>query len=282
MIALRCRPRWGCCSVGLPRGVSAFPTLGPASPRRFAAAPAPPVLPLAVVADARIRAALPWLGKLAYITLASGFLMTDIFWLRGILAAGYMALTIYHILQLHPLRIPLFGSLVFCGVNTAMAVMLLRERYLILTDSESTIYGEHFESTMSVSSFKTLMAHGKMLLATEQSSLIKAGEVPDLVLVLAGEAEVVLEGGNTVVAEGALVGEVSFITGAVASATVLSRPGSSYLVWTPESLRQALEENPSLRNGLELKIGRELMRKLALGCWTADNLRREFKALEPP
>mmetsp|Transcript_98331 Transcript_98331/g.316962 ORF Transcript_98331/g.316962 Transcript_98331/m.316962 type:complete len:265 (+) Transcript_98331:87-881(+) len=264
MIALRCRPRWGCCSVGLPRGVSAFPTLGPASPRRFAAAPAPPVLPLAVVADARIRAALPWLGKLAYITLASGFLMTDIFWLRGILAAGYMALTIYHILQLHPLRIPLFGSLVFCGVNTAMAVMLLRERYLILTDSESTIYGEHFESTMSVSSFKTLMAHGKMLLATEQSSLIKAGEVPDLVLVLAGEAE------------------VSFITGAVASATVLSRPGSSYLVWTPESLRQALEENPSLRNGLELKIGRELMRKLALGCWTADNLRREFKALEPP
>lgn len=252
----------------------------PTEPRGPAAAAAPaeprPVLPMTVVADARVRAALPWVGRLAYVMLGGGFLMTDIFWLRCLLTGGYSALTCFHIFQLRPLHIPLCGSFLFVCVNAGMAMRMLQEWYLTLDEEERDIYRDNFGSTMSTKDFKKLMARGEVALATEHAELIRAGEEADLVLVLEGRAEVVLSGGRSVFVEGhGLVGEASFVSGSPASATALAVPGSRYVVWRRGALKRLLAEEPALERSLELRIGQELIRKLACGMWLDEHLRTE-------
>jgi len=235
------------------------------------------MLPMGVVADARVQGALPWIGRIAYMTLAGGFLMTDIFWLRCLLTTGYISLTGYHLFQLRPLRIPLAGSLVFFFVNSTMAMWIFRERFMTLDAEEAEIYAEHFESTISIPDFKTLMSHGNVLRAKDRRELVQAGQVADLFLILEGRAEVILENGETFFIEKqGLLGEVSFVNGGVASATAVATPGCRYIVWPRQRLNRELLTEPSLQKGLELKIGRELMRKLASRAWTPDNLCREL------
>eukprot|EP00443_Scrippsiella_acuminata_P071839 CAMPEP_0115437154 /NCGR_PEP_ID=MMETSP0271-20121206/34586_1 /TAXON_ID=71861 /ORGANISM="Scrippsiella trochoidea, Strain CCMP3099" /LENGTH=218 /DNA_ID=CAMNT_0002862749 /DNA_START=175 /DNA_END=831 /DNA_ORIENTATION=+ len=211
--------------------------------------------------------------------LAGGFLMTDIFWLRCLLTSGYITLTTYHLLQLRPLRIPLAGSLVFFVVNSGMALWIFKERFMTLDAEEASIYAEHFESTMSILDFKTLMSYGRIVSAKDPTELMKVGQNADLILVLEGRAQVLLDEGKSFFIERqGLLGEVSFVNGGVASATAVAMPGCRYIVWSRECLNRELINEPSLQKGLELKIGRELMHKLANRSWTPENLRRELSS----
>lgn len=243
-----------------------------AEQRSKASAPSDPrpVLPTAVVTDRRVRVVLPWVGRAAYMMLAGGFLMTDIFWLRCLLTGGYTGLTIYHTFQIRPLRIPLMGSFFFVCVNAAMALSVFSERNMVkeLSEEEADIYTSHFEATMSVKEFKLLMAHGKVVHATKVMELVHAGVVADLVLVLEGRAEVIIPDGELLsITRCGMVGEVSFVGGTVSSATALAVPGSTYIVWRRDELQGLLAREPAIAKCLELRIGQELMRKLQSGQW---------------
>ena len=94
------------------------------------------ILPLSVVRSPRTRAALPLIGHTAYITIASGFLMTDVLALRALLLCGYTGLVAFHSLHERPLRIPLRWSLFFILVNGGMALSLVHDRYPGAFDAE--------------------------------------------------------------------------------------------------------------------------------------------------
>jgi len=266
---IRAQYHWRCRAVG-------------SSPKSYGAVLEPdPVLPLSLVVDDRIRQALPWFGKASYVALLSGFMMTDILLLRCLLAAGYAGLTGYHLFQLRPMRIPLVGSLLFCLVNTGMACLVFHERYFLLSSDEELIFAEHFESTMSVRDFKTLMALGEIVHAHDPHALVKKGEVADLVLILEGNAEVRFDRAHTAnIERGGLAGEIGFIAGSPASAAVMATSGSRYIVWPRDGLQKVLAKEPTLKKSLELIIGRELMRKLARNTWVDEALRKELSPLQ--
>jgi len=201
--------------------------------------------------------------------------------LRCLLAAGYTGLTSYHLLQVRPLRIPLVGSWIFLWVNAGMAMLMVRDRYFLLGEDDAKVYSEHFEATMSVADFKTLMAQGETRVAAEQEVIVKRGEVADLAIILEGSAEVRFDRGRTTtIGVGGMAGEIGFVSGSPASATVTMAPGSRYVIWPREGLRRALAEEPALEKGLQLVIGRELMRKLAADVWFNDALKQELAPAE--
>ena len=59
------------------------------------------------------------------------------------------------------------------------------------------------------------------------------------------------------------VGEVSFVTGATAPATITVLPGAELLEWDGKILRDAFRRDPTLRPALEAILGRDLARKVS-------------------
>lgn len=237
-----------------------------------------PILPDHILSDKRVKAVVPLLGKGSYVMLAGGFLMTDFLYLRILLTGGYAALTCFHIFQKHPLRIPLAGSFFFICVNAGMALLLCKERYWMLSEEEKRIYDENFALEMSQSDFKEFVSHGSMNTDTQRSLIVRAGEVADLIFVLDGCAEVMAESGVIKVEKAGLIGEISFLNGGKAAANVYALPGCRYMHWERNSLLGVLERSPSLRNGVELKIARDLIDKLKRKSWREQNLMKELAA----
>merc|ERR1711870_145086 len=118
--------------------------------------------------------------------------------------------------------------------------------------------------TMSEDNFKKLYAHSQVFVAESQQELVRAGDVSDIVLVLEGEAEMLLPDGRTTsVGPHSLLGTISFVSGATAAATILAVPGSKYILWRREELKKLLASEPAIAKCLDLRIGEELMHKLS-------------------
>jgi hypothetical protein len=94
---------------------------------------------------------LPIVGNVAYMAIASGFLMTDMLGLRVMLIGGYTGLVAFHTLHERPLRIPLRWSALFVLVNAGAAALLIADRYAPslnsdpnFTEDGEDLYREHF------------------------------------------------------------------------------------------------------------------------------------------
>lgn len=65
------------------------------------------------------------------------------------------------------------------------------------------------------------------------------------------------------VRDGSMIGEMSFLQGGAATASVTSTRPCRYVVWPKEKLRQLLKRNPSLDIAMKHVFSMDLTRKLA-------------------
>ena len=137
----------------------------------------------------------PIIGHAAYIGLATGFLMTDIFTLRLLLVGGYSALSVFHALQAKPLMIPLRWSIFFVGVNLGMAIQLAYDSWPVtLTKDEEALYECHFPQ-LTPKQFRVLMAAGERITFKKGALLTREREPCDqLYLLIDGRCEMTLNG----------------------------------------------------------------------------------------
>ena len=109
-----------------------------------------------------------------------------------------------------------------------------------------------------------LMRLAEWKLAGEGEELThQDSEQNQMMLIFHGRAEVHV-GENTIadMRDGDFIGEMAFITGESASATVVVVAETRYLAWNISELKACLDRNPSLRFGLQGIIGEDLSRKL--------------------
>ena len=71
---------------------------------------------------------------------------------------------------------------------------------------------------------------------------------------------------------GEFIGEVSFMLGGHATATVRIGQGGVYYEWKKEKLRRVLENQPRLAQAFEALIGRDMAKKVATG-YRAEDLK---------
>ena len=62
--------------------------------------------------------------------------------------------------------------------------------------------------------------------------------------------------------DGQFIGEMSFVTGQTASATVTATEPTRCLIWKIDRLGQLLQRNPSLKYGMLAVMGADMSRKL--------------------
>jgi CRP-like cAMP-binding protein len=218
-----------------------------------------------------VRLAVPIIGNLAYICLASGFLMTDMLQLRILLAFGYTGLVTFHILRPVPLRIPLRWSAVFVLVNAGAACLLIADQYLApLSDEELQLHRQHF-AILTPGQFYQLLSLSTREELDDQTILTVEGmPCPKLYFIQTGGAQVYHHKDHASNIEaGGFVNDVAFQRaqpGAKenvgAYGTVVASGKCTALVWDQAKLREHLSTRPAMDRNLKYILSDHLVKSL--------------------
>ena len=200
-----------------------------------------------IVESAFVKWARPIVGNVAYIGLASGFLMTDILALRTLLVGGYTLLVTFHLLHANPLRIPLRWSAFFVCVNFGMAVLIARERYPSGLTEQDEVLRSAFFDRLTPGDFVRLLALGERReLADGTTVTVQGKHCENLIFVERGIATLAVDGKHVANLErGGFINDVAFQQGAGAGAygTVVATGRLNVIAWEQSTLRQVLEKD---------------------------------------
>lgn len=201
----------------------------------------------------------------AFVLDLCGFLTRDELLLRTLMLVGSGFYIGYLFLAAGtPLWDGIAAEAVLASVNFAIILIILGER-----------------STMGMSDAARRLHAGLRLLAPGQvRRLVKVSEVvppengpeiltkgvrPDRLYYLSEGAIDLTKGGETVELQGPLfLGEIAWLTGGTATATVRLRPGAVCLGWRHDDLRRLVDRRPAIGDGLSVLLNADLAAKLAL------------------
>ena len=194
--------------------------------------------------------------KIAYLIFLGAFVSKKIVWLRGLAIVGYiMGMPYFYFFFEKPQWINLGWTRVYTVINLIMLFLIyLESRPIILSEMEQEIYDRTFKP-LKPKEFKHLIDHGSLdELQPDVGLVTRDTHLEKLMLVVEGQAEVVLKNGDQVdIPAGGFIGEQSFITGENTSADVATgRAAAKILSWNSDSLRKYLEKKPHLKETLEL------------------------------
>ena len=204
--------------------------------------------------------------NMAYIIFLFAFIAKKIVWLRSLTVMGYIiSMPYFYFYFENPLWINLGWTSLYTVINLIMLFLIyLESRPIKLSDLEQKIYDRTFKS-LKPKEFKHLMDHGSLEeLKPEVGLVTRDTHLEKLMLVVEGQAEVVLKNGDEVdILAGGFIGEQSFITGENTSADVSTgSEAAKILSWNSDSLRKYLDKKPHLKETLELILTSDVIHKL--------------------
>ena len=201
-----------------------------------------------------------------YTIYLAAFLAKKIVWLRLLTITGNFLVVPYYLFFLDP---PLWNSFVWVCIYTLINLVMLfiiylESRPIKLSDLEQKIYDLTFKS-LEPRVFKKLIDHGSIEELQPEVVLVTSNsDLDSLMLVVEGEAEVVLKHGEQlIIPTGGFIGEQSFITGGKTSADVTTGKEAAKIIrWNSEALRKHLAGKDVLRDNLDLIFTADLIHKL--------------------
>jgi CRP-like cAMP-binding protein len=196
----------------------------------------------------------------------AAFLAKKIVWLRLLTITGNFLVVPYFLyFRETPLWISIFWISIYTIINLVMLfIIYLESRPIKLSDLEQNIYDLTFKS-LEPREFKKLIDHGSLEdLQPEVNLVNRDSDLDSLMLVVEGEAEVVLKHGeHIIIPTGGFIGEQSFITGGKTSADVTTGKEAAKLIrWNSEVLRKHLAGKDNLKDHLDLILTADLIFKL--------------------
>jgi len=202
----------------------------------------------------------------AYITVLGAYTAKKMVWLRLLTIAGNTLVLPYFLFFMEP---PLWNSIFWASIYILINLVMLLHLYLesrpiTLSDLEQKIYDLTFKS-LEPRIFKKLIDHGSLIEHQPGENLVtRDSELDSLMLVVEGEAEVVLKHGeHIIIPTGGFIGEQSFITGGKTSADVTTgKESTTILHWNSQELRKYLDKKEHLKDTLDLIFTSDLIYKL--------------------
>jgi hypothetical protein len=152
----------------------------------------------------------------------------------------------------------------FITVNLYHIAMLLRERgNFFLNDEEAALYTMTFPHMKKYDFRKLLTAGGWRSYDTDDIIISEGSRVGVILVIGTGSADILAEKKRVAsCSSGALLGEMSYITGESASATVRAAGPTRCFVWEQEALRKITEKNEPLKQGLQSALNENFIMKL--------------------
>lgn len=204
-----------------------------------------------------------FLGHVNYILVILSVSMSSMRWLRIFAIASGLTGVIYYGFLISDL-ISATWEFIFTGVNAVqLTLILLASRVRRLNDDER-LFIEAVMPTLEGNLRARMLKIARWETREPGEVLIEEGQaLPQLVFIARGAASV--EKGEKLIGvcgPGDFLGEMSFLSGNPASATVRVSNEIRCCVYDPAELRALLQRNPPIRQALELSFNRNLVGKL--------------------
>lgn len=202
-------------------------------------------------------------GHFTYSLLILSMLMRRMAWLRALAVASGLAKIIYRaFFVLDPVSV--LWETMFVIVNVAQLLIIWYFDNHHRFDDEERHFVENMPASVERSSIKRLLQYSELVPFEANSALTREGEpVRDLMYI--AEGVVKIERGGRIVAvcgPGDYIGELSFLTGAPATATAIVVKPVRVLAFEQVRLHAAIEHDAELRRALESTLNLNLVGKL--------------------
>jgi len=199
----------------------------------------------------------------AFVLTALAYIAYDILFLRILaVSSSLVGIVFFGILQGRTSI--LVWQLIFLGINTWRIFHLLRERRNIsFSEEERELYQTIF-STFTPVEFLKLMRVGSWKAGEPGFALSTQDEhVDELLIIYNGEVAVEKDGVEVVrLRDGTWIGEMSYLQGSKASATVRVVRPTQYVAWPKAELSSLLKRNPTMDVAMKSVLSADLIQKL--------------------
>ena len=206
-----------------------------------------------------------WVGNFSYLVLAASYLVTNMYWLRGLAIVALALEGVYfYFSAATPLWVGIAWAVVFVAINAVQLLILARNRLRVrLSREERGLHQERFGKLDPVS-FDRLVRAGRWQDVAPGTVLAREGQsVGDVYLLLSGSARVDSAGrAIAMVQPGSFIGEMSFLSGEPAAATVTALAGCRVFAVPQDRLHGLLDRHDEIRVVLQELFGHDLVRKL--------------------
>ena len=210
-------------------------------------------------------------AHIGYVLFAVSLFLTNIFWLRILLIVSLVFQIIYFTMAGGSLYTGIGWNVVFILINAYRLVALVQARRVVQKATSGQLLGKGADERMidaanslDDTQLEQLIQLGEIYDLTPGAPLTTEGEPVDwFYFITAGHAVVTVD--HVEVARlhpGEFVGEISFLTGIHATATVKASDRLSVIALDREKLAKACAEDARLSAAVHQVIGNALARKL--------------------
>jgi len=203
-------------------------------------------------------------GHASYVLLAMSYYATTIFRLRVMAVIGLLFEIAYFALSGGVMYTGIAWGVIFILINVYQIRRLIRERMNLRRMNDVALLQQGAFASLENEQLSRLVTVGTWRDVEPGTRLTQQGKpVAELVLLCAGSARVEVD--DRAVAQlhaGTLCGEMAFISGEPASATVIARQPVRAFVFDMRKLRALVEEDELVASAIHHAVGRDLMQKV--------------------
>jgi Popeye protein conserved region len=204
-------------------------------------------------------------GHLASILTMAAYLLKDILWLRTLtILSCFAGIAFNYFVPATPLWTVIYWNVLFAVINVVQVAVIIKQRSGVhFTEEEKELHDTLFKN-FAPFEFMKLMRVGQWLEA-KQGQILATEQKPidSIMLIYNGLVGVESKGKEVAqLKDGNFIGEVSFITGGAATATVKALQPTRYVAWPKEAISQLLNRNPSMRFAMQAMLSTDLSKKL--------------------
>ena len=202
-------------------------------------------------------------GHIGFLLIAVSLFLTSFVWLRLVLIVAFAFLTVYFALAPTPLYTGMAWMGLFILINLYRLKALHEARRLVDTASGGALLRDSL-AELDDEELARLIEFGELLDFDDGAAVIAAGErVPAIYLIVAGKAVAAVDGAVVGrLGKGAFVGEVAFLAGVPAGASVRADGPLRVIALDSAQLKAAGEADPRIQAGVYRAIGAALAKKL--------------------
>ncbi len=204
-------------------------------------------------------------GHAASILTMGAYLLKDMLWLRVLtIASCFAGIAFNYLVPATPLWTVIYWNVLFVIINVVQIAIIIKERTGVdFTEEEKELHETLFKN-FAPFEFMKLMRIGHWRVAQEGEVLATEKHPLDAIMLIYNGAFTVDSNGKEIarLKDGNFIGEVSFITGGAASATVRALTPTRYIAWPKVAITGLLNRNPSMRVAMQSLLSTDLSKKL--------------------
>ncbi|MEO0326997.1 MAG: cyclic nucleotide-binding domain-containing protein [Pseudomonadota bacterium] len=202
-------------------------------------------------------------GHFAYVLLIASMMMRSMNWLRffAIMAGSISAVFYWRIGD----PVSFFWESLFTLVNLVQLAILQIENRRGRFSEEEALFIKTCLPDVERAHARRLMKYGAWIEVQDEVTLITEDTCPShLKFIVDGAASIVRDNREIgMVGPGDFLGEMSYLTGKKATASVITRKSTRYLSFERKQLKEHLGKNVEVRHALEASFNRNLVEKLS-------------------